>query len=501
MDARPFFPKAIFLVFLVSIVLLLVKVPPCLAIKDVHLDQLTFQNLIKPQKYDLDQMLKKRTIRVLVVYSKTNYFLDGPRPRGLVYEMLRQFEKQINEFAYAKGLVKPPLEVHVVAIPVSRDQLLPYLEEGKADIAVANLTITPQRQERIDFSMPMADEVKEVVVTSGESPTVYSLEDLAGKEVWVRSSSSYRESLEKLNKELAPKNLQPVHIKPVNENLETEDILEMVNANLIPMTIADNYLANFWKQIFSHIQVYSEIPIKEESQLAWAVRKNCPQLLEAVNEFVRKSRKGTLLGNILIKRYLKNTSWAKKALARENLTRFNQTVDIFRRFASQYDFDYLMMTAVGYQESGLDQSKRSPAGAIGVMQLLKGTAANEPINIPDIEKIDRNIHAGVKYLRHIYDTYFADSDMDELDKMLFTFASYNAGPSRIASIRKKASLMRLNPDVWFGNVEVAAARYIGRETVHYVSNIFKYYMAYTQIASQESERERLKTHYGDKPSP
>ena len=151
-----------------------------------------------------------------------------------------------------------------------------------------------------------------------------------------------------------------------------------------------------------------------------------------------------------------------------------------------------MVTALGYQESRLDQSKRSPRGAVGVMQLLPSTAAGHPINIPDIYKLDKNIHAGVKYLHFLYNNYFKDAPMDQLNKVLFTFASYNAGPARVAGLRRQAKNMGLNPNVWFRNVEVAAARVIGRETVQYVSNIFKYYIAYKHIASVLDRREQFK---------
>ena len=153
-------------------------------------------------------------------------------------------------------------------------------------------------------------------------------------------------------------------------------------------------------------------------------------------------------------------------------------VALFVKYSRQYNVDYLLMAAQGYQESGLDQSKRSRVGAIGVMQVMPKTARDKVVNIPDIEKLESNIHAGIKYNRWVIDHYYQDPAIPRLDKVLFAFASYNAGPAKVASLRKQAKAAGLNPNKWFNNVELIAAKRIGRETVTYVSNIYKYYLAY-----------------------
>ena len=197
------------------------------------------------------------------------------------------------------------------------------------------------------------------------------------------------------------------------------------------------------------------------------------------------------MGNILFKRYLKSTKFVKNAVSEEELQKFEQGVELFRRYAEQYDFDYLMMAAQAYQESGLDQSKKSHAGAVGVMQLLPTTAADRNVNVAEIEKLENNIHAGTKYMRFIINQYYKDEPMDDLNKMLFAFASYNAGPAKVKKLRKKTAAMGLNPNVWFNNVEIAAAQVIGRETVQYVSNIYKYYIAYRMVTEQRERKQKL----------
>ena len=451
------------------------------------------EKALRPWKGDLDGMIQRRAIRVLVTYSKTNFFLDGPHTNGFVYETFHQFEKFLNQRLRQQGELKKHLKVHVVYVPVSRDQLLPYLNQGLGDIAAANLTVTPQRLKAVDFAAPYYTKARELVVTGPSAPILTALADLSRKTVAVRRSSCYFESLTRLNQRFCREGRPPVKIRTVNENLETEDILEMVNADLIEITVADNYLAHLWAKRFTNIQVHEDLALTADTEIAWAIRKNSPGLKQVLNSFVQKIRIGTLLGNVIANRYYRNTQWVQNALSPQEIERFNQTIEVFRHYGDQYGFDYLMLLALGYQESRLDQSKRSPQGAVGVMQLLPSTAAGHPVYIPDIHKLDQNVHAGVKYLHFLYDTYYKDAPMDRLNKVLFTFASYNAGAARVNQLCRTAKEMGLNPNQWFRNVEVAAAREIGRETVQYVGNIFKYYIAYKQIAATMKERNKAKT--------
>jgi membrane-bound lytic murein transglycosylase MltF len=262
----------------------------------------------------------------------------------------------------------------------------------------------------------------------------------------------------------------------------------MVNAGLLPLTVVDSHLARFWSQVLDDLKVHETLAVRTGGEIAWAIRKESPQLKQVLNEFVRGHKKGTAFGNILFNRYLRSTKHARNSVAPEDLRRFRQAVELFREYGKQYDFDWLLVAAQAYQESRLDQSLRSPAGAIGVMQVLPRTAAGPPINIRGIEQLENNIHAGVAYLRHLRDDYFDDPQIDPFNQQLFAFASYNAGPARIAGLRKKAKAMGLNPNQWFQNVEVVAAREIGRETVDYVAHILMYYVAYERAVARDNER-------------
>jgi membrane-bound lytic murein transglycosylase MltF len=234
-----------------------------------------------------------------------------------------------------------------------------------------------------------------------------------------------------------------------------------------------------------HLTIHPQPVIASGEQTAWAVRKNNPQLKQLLDEFIAPRAVGSSFGNTLVRRYLESTRWVVNSTSPEEMKKFDALSGLFKKYASQYDFDYLMMLAQGYQESMLEQSMRSPGGAVGIMQVMPNDAAASPINVPDVWTAEGNIHAGIKMLRTIEDQYLDDPKIDPLNKTLLAFASYNAGPSKIADLREQASKEGLDPDQWFGNVELVVARNIGQVTVTYVGNVYKYYVAY-KLALRQS---------------
>jgi membrane-bound lytic murein transglycosylase MltF len=428
-------------------------------------------------------MVERRFIRVLVTFSKTNYYVDLAVQHGITYDAGKLFEDFLNTRLKAKTI-----RTHLMFVPVARDQLFTALAEGRGDIAAAGLTITPERERLVDFATPAATDVSELVVTGPSSPAITQPTDLSGREVHVRRSSSYYESLTALNTTLKASRSKPVTIVEANEALEPEDLLEMVNAGVIPATVVDSHIATLWAKVFPNIRV-QPAAVRTGGRIAWAVRRNAPQLRAVINEFVAANPKGSLQYNLLFNKYFSSTKWIDNPGAAAERKRFEDMVKIFKRYGDQYNIPYMLVAAQAYQESQINQQRRSSAGAVGVMQIKPSTAAGRPISITGVDtSAERNIHAGVKYLRFMIDQYFADEPMDRLTRGVFAVASYNAGPARIAGLRQKAQRMGLDPNKWFGNVEVVAARDIGRETVQYVSNIFKYYIAYDLLSQRAAAR-------------
>ncbi|HDT6546981.1 TPA: lytic transglycosylase F [Kluyvera ascorbata] len=453
--------------------------------------EVNIESIMQPWKGDLPGMLDRRVIRVLTTYSKTFFFIDKGQQRGATHDIFAEFERSLNaQLAKEKKLKQRHLKVRIIFVPVTRDNLFTALNEGKGDIAAANLTITATRQQQVAFTDPIYSDIQELLISGPASPQVKNVDDLAGKTVFVRRSSSYYESLEALNARFAKASLPHIVIKPAPEALEDEDLLEMLNAGLIPLIVVDRHKALFWKQVFPKIQVHEDIVLRDNGNIAWAVRKDNPQLLAKLNGFIKDNRQGSTLGNTLLLRYLKSAKYVKNAAAEKERRKFLKMVEIFRKYGDRYDVDWLLMAAQGYQESRLNQSVRSHVGAIGVMQVMPSTG--KELKVGDIKQLDPNIHAGVKYMRWMIDRYYGDEPMTQLDKALFSFASYNAGPARIARLRTETKKRGFDPNIWFGNVENLAAEKIGAETVTYVSNIYKYYIAYRLILD-EMNRKRAAT--------
>ena len=444
--------------------------------------------LAKPMLGDFDAMLERRTIRVLTTYNKTGYFIHKGVQRGVTYDAFIQVEKRLNEQLRKDKAIKRHLKVHIVFIPVAREALLASLIEGKGDIAAANLTITDKRkQQGVEFTDPLLENVRELLISGPHSPKVESAADLGGKTIFVRPSSSYYESLMAYNQARKEAGEPLIDIQPASEVLEDEDLVEMVNAGLLPFIVMDEHKARFWQKIFPKITIHETPVFREGGVIAWAVRKESPKLLAMLNQQIKAIR-GKATGEEILARYLKQNKFVKSAAAAAERKKFLQVVELFREYGDRYDVDWLLMAAQGYQESALNQKARSHVGAIGIMQIMPATGKG--LKVGDIRQLEPNIHGGAKYMRWMIDHYYADEPMTALDKALFSFASYNPGPAPVGRLRAETKKRGMDPNVWFHNVEYVAAEKIGPETVTYVGNIYKYYIAYKLVMEQMQLRQK-----------
>jgi len=474
--------------FLSTFIGLLVLLPvlfsggPVLAASDQQDEIIAHAN--EPWSGDLDGITERRFLRVLTVHNPLFFSFDGAKQKGIVAELAKLFEDHLAEEI---GRVRSPT---VVVIPVGRDELIPGLINGRGDVVMGNLTITPARQKLVDFGPPLHPNVDELVITGPAAKTIGSFDDLVKTGLYVRRSSSYFEHLQALNAERKIQGKEPIPVTEADENLEDYDLLDMVNAGVIKAIVVDSHKAAFWEQVFDKIKVHGELSVHSGNQIAWAIRKNSPGLMKSITAFGKTVKKGSLLGNIVLKRYLGNTRWLKNALAGEDRKRYEETIEIIKQFAAQYDFDWLVIAAQAYQESRFDQSKRSPAGAVGVMQLMPSTAADKAVGIPDVSTLENNIHAGVKYLNWLRQTYYSNETISPLDRVLFSFAAYNAGPGNMKKARRRAKKLGFDPNRWFGNVEIGMYRAVSGEPASYVRNIYKYYVTYQGLEKSRQAREK-----------
>jgi membrane-bound lytic murein transglycosylase MltF len=437
---------------------------------------------------DLPVMKQRKQLRALVPYSRSDFtILANGQVQGMQVELLKQYADLLN-----KNMKREVDKIHITWIPTSFDRLLPDLLAGKGDIAAALLTVTPKRLEKVNFATAAQFIADEVVVVSKDIRGITSLKDLSGRDVYVLKGSSYEEHLRDINERWLSQGLKPIVIKTMDKRLLSEDILKMVQAGMLPITVVDDYKAHVWAKVLENMRVLDDVKIKTGNQLGWAVRKNNPVLLKSLNHFASTVKMGSLMGNMLFKRYF-NENWIKRPLAEDEQSKVKKVIGVFAKYAKVYDYDVLAAVAQAYQESHLDQNRRSHRGAVGIMQLLPSTAASPNVGIADISSLDSNIHAGVKYLAFLRNHYFSSPDISEVDRLAFGWAAYNAGPAKVIKMRKLAKDMGLNPNIWFDHVELAAAKLVGRETVHYVRSIFTHYIAYRLIKERFSEELDMNT--------
>lgn len=435
---------------------------------------------------DLDTILTERAFRLIVPYSKTHFFIDKGREMGVAAEFGREFETWLNKRRAKKGL-----PIRVVFVPTPRDKMFAALLNGRGDAVAANLTITAKREEIVDFARPWLTGVDEILVTGPASPIKPAgLDDLAGRELPVREGTSYVEHIDAINADFAKRGLAPIKPVKLSPRLQAEDVLQMVAAGLLPWAIADSHVAGFWARADKKLTQRPDIVFNSGGEIAWAIRPDSPLLKAELDEFFAARKEKTAFGATILRRYYGGRATVRNAAAAADAARFEAMVESFRRHAGATNFDFLLLAAQGYQESRLDQTQVSPRGAVGIMQLLPSTAEAPPIAIKGVaHDPDLNIKAGAEVMALLRKRYVNDPELDDVDRTLLTFAAYNAGPGNLRKFRRRATQMGLDPNVWFDNVEVAAARIVGAETVHYVGNIYKYYVAYS-LAMQQAVANR-----------
>jgi membrane-bound lytic murein transglycosylase MltF len=432
---------------------------------------------------DWDEIRKHNILRMLVVYSKTSFYYDRGRPNGLNAALAQELELYLN-----KKLKTHAKKFQVALIPVTIDQLLPDLQDGKGDVIAASVLVTPEREKIVDFTQPVITNTRLIVVTNKDTPPVATIADLSGRQIVVNKAKLSYQLLQEQNQKLRRAGKPEIKIVDSDPALLEEDLLQMTNADLIPATVCWDKKAEVWLPVLPNLKLNSGAVLKDGGDLAWAMRKNSPKLKAVLNDFFKTRHEGTVFGRIMDQRFL-TVKAVEHSTSQRELQKFKSYVKYFEKYAKQYDFDYLMIAAQGYQESMLRQDLVSPRGAVGIMQVMPKLAAARPIGIPNVYDAEQNIRAGTKMLAQITETFFNDPGISRMDKTLFSFAAYNAGPARITRLRREAREKGLDPNRWFGNVELIAAKDIGQETVQYVSNIYKYYVAYKMVKEEKLLRQ------------
>lgn len=423
---------------------------------------------------DLEQIKKRKTLRVITRNNAASYFLWRGELLGFEYELAKKFAAQHG------------LRIEMIAAP-GHDAQIPMLLEGKGDIIASFMTITDSRKtQNIHFSRPY-HRTFEVIISRSSEKIINSLEDIRGRTFYVRKSSSYWNTLNELQQEG-----YNFKINTVDESMETEEIIEHVASGKFDLTIADSHILDIeltWRD-----DIKAAFTLDNEREHAWAMRKQNPQLHQAVNSFLKKQYR-SLFYNITYDKYFRDAHAIKEY--RDERIDLNKNGELspydklVKKYAKKYQFDWRLITAQMYQESRFKPEAKSWAGAKGLMQVMPRTASE--MGIKNLQDPESGIKAGVMYLDWVRDRF--EDELSVKDRMWFILAAYNAGHGHVRDARRLARQQGLNPNKWFDNVEKAMlllsrreyarkARhgYVrGSEPVNYVRNIRKRYYAYLQL--------------------
>ncbi len=440
---------------------------------------------------DLPDMLKRRTIRVLTTYSPSTYFIHEGRSYGFEYSLLKDYEAYLNRHFPSRGIRSV-----VEFIPVPENLLIPCLQIGIGDMVAAGMRRSSASMEAVDYTIPYLQGVSEVLITHRGAPAVNSIYDLSGRTIHVLPGWQDSTTLRRINARLLVKGRPPLAKMRSSGLLTSEDMLDLVNSGVVDLSIVESHIARLWSSAHPDIVILEFPDISAHAPISWAVRKNNTALKASLDSFLRHRRSGSRFGNIYYRKYFKETRWIDNPLTPTDHAKFSRYVPLFRKYGSRYGFDWMLLAAVAYQESQMKNRRRSHAGAVGLMQVMPATAGDANVAIDNIRDPEQNVHAGTKYLALLRDVYFPVGEFDPEERIRFILAAYNAGPNMIARCRRLARRMGRDPSKWFGHTELATRRLVGNETVRYVSNVAKYYLAYSLGHTMECLRqqhvERLK---------
>ena len=385
--------------------------------------------------------------------------------KGIQYEMVREFTKYLNQKYVKKGELKIAFEL----VPVEFEELIPMLMLGRADFIAVGLTKTDQRERKIAFTLPY-QKVDDVIITRKELEN----KNWKAQTFHVQDNSSYLSALK--NSKL------PLRIEKIDENFNAADLMQFVSLGKFDYTLVNSYWAETIGKRFKNLTVLKDRPFRKAVPVSWALRKENTKLMQELNQFLPSVKKGSYLGNLLNYKYfhdLGRIETVNFSLADSTISEFDS---YFKKYAKKYNIDWRLLAALCYQESRFNQDIINKWGAIGLFQ-IKQMTANEPyIAIPSIsgeKNFENNIHAGVKYLAWIKNRYFdSKPTMSEDSRLRMMMAAYNAGPRRVLQAINKAKEMKLDPNKWFRNVELAMLELGYPEPVIYVSEINKYFVSY-----------------------
>ncbi len=394
---------------------------------------------------DLDEIIKRGHINVLIDNNSISYFIYKGQPMGYEYELLNLLAREL----------KIGLKIKVTS---GVERAIDLLNRGEGDIIAFPLTVTKDRRKYVSFTnahfntyqvlvqrkpenwrQMTADEIEEELIRN----PVY----LVGKEVWVLPGTSFELRLENLSEEIGG----DINIVRDTTSAETESLMRRVALGEIPYTVADHMFAEVNSHYYPNLDVKTAVSVTQ--QVAWALRKNSPKLRDTINTWLSEVKKDATFA-VIYNRYFRSprTSLIRmrsdySSLGGNKLSPYDSLIKLG---AESLGWDWRLLASVVYQESRFMPSVESWAGARGLMQLMPATARH--FGVSNLDDPRQSLKAGVAFLKYL-DKYWTRHIDDRDERLKFILASYNAGLTHVTDARKLARKHGKDPSLWEDNVE------------------------------------------------
>jgi membrane-bound lytic murein transglycosylase F len=387
---------------------------------------------------DLDGILKEGKLRVVVDYNFTNYFVYRGKPMGYKYEMLKQLARELDvklEFVVSNDL----------------EETFRGLETGRFDLAAKNLTITKERNKRVDFTQPIT-QTRQVLVqrrqsnkSNSRNQLVNSQLELAGKTITVQKHTAFVTRLHNIEEEIG------YELVVVEDSLAgVEQLVSMVASGEIDYTVCDEIVAKLYARHYSNLDV--SVPVSFRQNIAWAVRKDAAKLKEYLDIWLDDFQGTDQYKQLQVKYFSADRSVRRSKNIYHSFTKglISPFDELIKREAASKNWDWRLIASIIYQESQFDTAASSWAGASGLMQLMPETAL--AFGVEDATNPEQNIRGGIKLLSWL-DSQLKSEISEPEERLKFVLAAYNVGLGHVKDAQRLAHKYGKDPFRWSNNVD------------------------------------------------
>ncbi|MFD2200233.1 transporter substrate-binding domain-containing protein [Shivajiella indica] len=379
-----------------------------------------------PVPIDLEEIVNRGFIRAVVDNSSVSYYIYRGRRMGYEFEMLRNLANNLG------------IKLHLIVTP-DIGEAFKLLNTGKADIIAMNLEITEERRVFANFTKPMG-QISTVLVQRKSNNMVKDYPELQGKEIHIRKDAVYRDQLTSLQE------LYEIDLNIIEDDEDAENLVNRVVKGEIELTILDKENALVNATYFDNLDV--DLEISPNSDVAWAVRKNSPNLENAINEWILKRKKSGYFNMIYAKyfqnpknSYFRNNS-PFSSLSGNTISPYD---DLIKKGSETLGWDWRLLASLVYKESGFDTTATSYAGAVGLLQLMPVTLERFGVDNPN-DPI-QSLMGGVNYLKYL-DKFWLERIPESNERIKVILASYNIGHGHVEDAWRLAIKYGGNPQSW-----------------------------------------------------